>query len=184
MRVVGGELRGRRLNPPQSNAIRPTSDRLRQTLFDMLAHGYGDPVCDARVLDLFAGTGALGIEALSRGARHVLFVEDDPAARGLIRRNIESLGLTGASRIYRRDATRLGEAGTLAPFSLVFADPPYGAGLGERALAAARDGGWLTADALCILEESRTSEIRAIDGLEVVERRAAGESQLVFLKRM
>lgn len=184
MRVVGGELRGRRLAAPTSNDIRPTSDRLRQMLFDVLAHGYGDPVEGARILDLFAGTGALGIEALSRGARHALFIDDDPVARGLIRRNIESLGLTGSSRIFRRDATRLGDAGTVAPFSLVFADPPYGAGLGEKALAAARRGDWLTADALCVLEESGSSEIAAIDGFDVIERRSVGDSQLVFLKRM
>lgn len=184
MRVVGGDLRGRRLAAPQSNDIRPTSDRLRQMLFDVLAHRHGDPVKDARVLDLFAGTGALGIEAISRGARHALFVEDDPTARGLIRRNTEALGLGGVSRVFRRDATRLGQAGTVAPFSLVFADPPYGKGLGEKALAAACRGGWLTPDALCILEESAASEIAAIEGLQVIERRSVGESQLVFLKRM
>ncbi len=184
MRVVGGEFRGRRLATPQSSAIRPTADRLRQTLFDLLAHRYGDPVTDARVLDLFAGTGALGIEAISRGARYVLFVEEDATARGLIRRNVEALGLTGRTRIFRRDATRLGEAGPIAPFSLVFADPPYGIGLGEASLAAAVAGGWLTADALCVLEDRRSATVAAIDGLTILERRQAGESQLVFLKRM
>ena len=107
MRVVGGEFGGRRLTAPGSNAIRPSSDRLRQTLFDVLAHGYGDPARDARVLDLFAGTGALAIEAISRGARFALFVDDDTTARGLIRQNVEALGLTGKTRIFRRDATRL-----------------------------------------------------------------------------
>jgi 16S rRNA (guanine966-N2)-methyltransferase len=182
MRVVGGEFRGRPLATPASQAIRPTADRLRQTLFDILAHGYDDPVDDARVLDLFAGTGALGIEAISRGARYALFVEEAPEARALIRRNVESLGLTGRSRIFRRDAARLGEAGAVAPFSLVFADPPYGAGLGEKALAAALEGGWLADDALCILEERRGIEIAAIEGLERLETREAGDSQLVFLR--
>jgi len=184
MRVVGGEFRGRRLATPDSNDIRPTADRLRQTLFDILAHSFDDPVKDARVLDLFAGTGALGIEALSRGARYALFVEEDAAARALVRRNIEALGLTGRTRIFRRDATRLGDAGTMAPFSLVFADPPYGAGLGEKALAAALGGGWLTAGALCVLEERRSAAVADIEGFQLLDRRAAGDSQLLFLKRM
>lgn len=183
MRVVGGEFGGRRLAAPTSNDIRPSSDRLRQTLFDMLAHGYGDPAADARVLDLFAGTGALAIEAISRGARFALFVEEDVTARGLIRQNVEALGLTGRTRIFRRDATRLGDAGNVAPFSLVFADPPYGARLGERALASALAGGWIEADALCVLEERRSATVAPIDGLEVVERRDIGDSQIVFLKK-
>ncbi|MCB1487215.1 MAG: 16S rRNA (guanine(966)-N(2))-methyltransferase RsmD [Bauldia sp.] len=184
MRVVGGEFRGRRLAAPTSNAIRPSSDRLRQTLFDILAHRFGDAVEDARVLDLFAGTGALAIEAISRGARYALFVEEDATARGLIRTNVETMGLTGRTRIFRRDATRLGEAGTVGAFSLVFADPPYDHGLGERALASALAGGWLEEGALAVLEERRSSEIAPVPGLEVVDRRDIGDSQLVFLKRM
>ena len=182
MRIVGGELGGRRLLTPRSDAIRPSSDRLRQTLFDILAHGYGDAVDDARVLDTFAGTGALGLEALSRGARHALFVEEDAAARGLIRGNIESLGLTGKTRIFRRDATRLGEAGTVPPFDLMFADPPYGGGLGERALASALAGGWLTPGALAVLEERGDVTVPPIAGFDVLERRDVGDSQLLFLK--
>lgn len=184
MRVVGGEFRGRPLAGPASGATRPTADRLRQALFDILAHSYDDAVAGARVLDLFAGTGALGIEAISRGAEHVLFVEEDASARALIRRNVEALGLTRRTRIFRRDATRLGGAGTVAPFSLVFADPPYGRGLGEKALAAAVAGGWLTGDALCVLEERRGAEIGTVAGLETLENRTAGDSQLLFLKRM
>lgn len=184
MRVVAGEFRGRRLAAPQSIAIRPSGDRLRQTLFNILAHSHDQPAEKGRVLDLFAGTGALGIEAISRGAGHALFVEQDATARGLIRQNIETFGLTGRTRIFRRDATRLGEAGTVAPFSLVFADPPYGKGLGEQALAAALAGGWLAADALCVLEERRSVEITDIEGLEIIDRRGIGDSQIVFLKRM
>ncbi|MCB1497772.1 MAG: 16S rRNA (guanine(966)-N(2))-methyltransferase RsmD [Bauldia sp.] len=184
MRVVGGEFRGRRLMAPPSNAIRPSSDRLRQTLFDVLAHRFEDAVRDARVLDLFAGTGALGIEAISRGARYALFVEEDATARGLIRSNVEAMGLTGKTRIFRRDATRLGEAGTVGSFSLVFADPPYGGGLGERALAAALSGGWMGEGALAVLEERRSAEVAPVPGLDVVDRRDVGDSQLVFLKRM
>ena len=184
MRIVGGELRGRPLAGPGSNAIRPTADRLRQSLFDILVHGHGDAVAGARVLDLFAGTGALGLEALSRGARFALFVEDSAEARAIIRTNVETLGQTGRSRIFRRDATRLGEIGTLAPFDLAFADPPYGAGLGEQALAAALAGGWLAEGALCVLEERAGTGIAPIAGLAVVDNREIGESRLVFLKKM
>src|SRR5438874_9476915 len=111
MRIVGGRLRGRALAAPKSQAIRPTADRLREALFNVLVHAYGDPVTGARVLDLFAGTGALGLEALSRGAAFALFVDDGAPARALMRENVEALGLGGASRIFRRDAARLGAIG-------------------------------------------------------------------------
>ena len=184
MRIVGGDLGGRRLATPRSDDIRPSSDRLRQTLFDILAHGHGDAVRDARVLDLFAGTGALGLEALSRGARHALFVEESAAARALIRGNIEAMGLTGRTRIFRRDATRLGPAGTLQPFDVAFADPPYGRDLGEKALASARDGGWLKPGALCVLEERGDVMVGEIEGFVPLDRRNVGDSQLIFLKRL
>ena len=135
MRIVGGEFRGRPLATPRSNAIRPTTDRTREAVFNVLAHRFADRLEGARVLDLFAGTGALGLEALSRGASYCVFIEELAEGRGLIRDNVEAFGLTGRTKIFRRDATGLGEAGTLAPFGLVFADPPYGKGLGERALA-------------------------------------------------
>ncbi len=182
MRIIGGKLRGRSLATPAGSDTRPTADRLRQTIFDILAHAYGDPVANARVLDLFAGTGALGLEALSRGAAWCLFVEDDTAARGLIRRNAEALGLTGRTRLYRRDATRLGPVGGLAPFTLVFADPPYGRGLGEAALAAASAGGWLAPGALVVLEEAASAEIGPVDGLERLETRRIGGSAITFLR--
>src|SRR5919109_3160617 len=146
MRVVGGRLRGRTLAAPKSNAIRPTSDRLRESLFNILAHAYGDPVAGARVLDLFAGTGALGLEAVSRGAAFALFVDDGAEARALIRANVEQLGLGGVTRIFRRDATRLGPVHPVEPFSLVFLDPPYGKELAEKSLLSAREGGWLVPD--------------------------------------
>ena len=182
MRIVGGRFRGAALKTPRGQAIRPTADRLRETLFNILAHGYGDPVPGARVLDLFAGTGALGLEALSRGASHVLFVEEAAEARGLIRANIEALGLTGATRLFRRDATKLGPAGPIPPFDLVFCDPPYGHGLGERALRAARDGGWLKSGALAVLEEAARSEVDAIPGFEPLDERRYGDSKLLFLR--
>src|SRR6201996_6344571 len=143
MRVVGGRLKGRNLASPSSRDIRPTADRLRESVFNILVHAYDDPVEGARVLDLFAGTGALGIEAASRGSAFVLFVDENAEARALLRENVAALGLGGTSRIFRRDATRLGPVHPLAPFSLVFADPPYGRGLAEEALDSARSGGWL-----------------------------------------
>src|SRR3954471_2088718 len=124
MRIVGGRLRGRALAAPKSQTIRPTADRLRESLFNILAHAYGDPVTGARVLDLFAGTGALGLEAISRGAAFALFVDDGAEARALMRQNVETLGLAAATRIFRRDATKLGPAHPVEPFSLVFLDPP------------------------------------------------------------
>jgi 16S rRNA (guanine966-N2)-methyltransferase len=183
VRIIGGKFRGRALATPDGRDTRPTADRLRQTIFDILAHAHGDPVADARVLDLFAGTGALGLEALSRGAAWCLFVEDAAAVRGLIRRNAESLGLTGRTRIYRRDATRLGPIGGLAPFTLAFADPPYGRGLGEAALAAACAGNWLAPGALVVLEEAAGAEVGPIGGLEHLETRRIGGSAIMFLRR-
>lgn len=182
MRVVGGEFRGRPLAAPKSQDIRPTSDRLRQTLFDILAHGHADALAGGRVLDLFAGTGALGIEALSRGAAYALFVEEGVEARGLIRSNIETLGLTGRSRVFRRDATGLGDAGTVAPFDLAFADPPYGKGLGEAAFASAIAGGWLKPGALCVLEDTAKADPQPIPGLEEIDRRVVGDSQLILFR--
>jgi len=182
MRIVGGRLGGRTLLTPKSQGIRPTSDRLREALFNILQHAYGDPVSGARVLDLFAGTGAMGFEALSRGAAFVLFVDDGAEARALLRGNSDALGAGGASKIYRRDATRLGPVESLAPFSLAFLDPPYGKGLAERALDAARDGGWLTPDALAVVEEAADAGFTAPDGFEQLERRDYGDTQVMILR--
>ncbi|MFG1269169.1 16S rRNA (guanine(966)-N(2))-methyltransferase RsmD [Xanthobacter sp. DSM 14520] len=181
MRIVGGRLKGRALKGPSSSATRPTSDRLRESLFNMLAHAYGDPCDGARVLDLFAGTGALGIEALSRGARFTLFVEEAAEARGLIRDNVEALGLTGVTKVFRRDATRLGDMGPGEPHDLVFCDPPYGKGLAEQALTSAVAGGWLAPDALVVVEE-RTGLFTGPDSFREIERRAYDESELIFLE--
>ena len=181
MRVVGGRLRGRALAGPTSQAIRPTADRMRESLFNILAHGYGDPAIGARVLDLFAGSGALGIEALSRGAAFALFVDDGAEARALVRGNVESLGLGGVTRIFRRDATKLGPAHPIEPFSLVFADPPYGRGLAELALASARGGGWLAPGALVVVEETK-SAFTAIGGFTEIERRAYDDTEFSWLR--
>lgn len=184
MRVVGGKLRSRPIAGPKGDGLRPTADRLRESLFNILAHGYGDPVTDARVLDLFAGTGALGIEALSRGASYVLFVDEGVEARSLLRNNTEALGLGGTSRIFRRDATKLGPAHPLEPFTLAFLDPPYRKGLAEKALIAARDGGWLTNDALVVVEEATDAKFAAPGGYEELERRDYDDSELVFLRAL
>ncbi len=182
MRVVGGRLRGRALVAPKSAAIRPTADRLRESLFNILVHAYGDPVTDARVLDLFAGTGALGLEALSRGAAFALLVDDAAEARALMRDNVATLGLGGTARIFRRDATGLGEARPVEPFSLAFLDPPYGRGLAERALASARAGKWLLPDALIVVEEAADAGFKAPAGFEEIERRRYDDTELIFLK--
>ena len=154
MRIVAGRSKGRTLAGPKSNAIRPTSDRLREAIFNVLMHGYGDPVTGARVLDLFAGTGAMGLEAISRGAVFALLVDEGAEARSLIRANVEALGVGGLTRVFRRDATKLGAAKPIEPFGLVFCDPPYGKALASAALIAARDGSWLEPDALVVVEEA------------------------------
>lgn len=182
MRIIAGRFKGHALKTPKSYRVRPTSDRLRETLFNILAHSYGDAVSGARVLDLFAGTGALGLEALSRGAAFVQFVEEGVEARGLLRGNVEALGVAGQSKIFRRDATRLGPVHPNEPFSLVFADPPYGKGLAEKALASAREGGWLRPDALIVVEEAGDSVFGIPDGLTEIETRSYGEAKLVFLQ--
>jgi 16S rRNA (guanine966-N2)-methyltransferase len=182
MRIVGGEFRGRPLAGPSVGGTRPTSDRARETIFDILAHRFGNPVAGARVLDLFAGTGALGLEALSRGAASCLMVEQSAEARGTIRRNVEALGLTGRARIFRRDATKLGEIGTLAPFGLFFADPPYRRDLAEAALAAAAKGGWLTPDAVGVIEEAADIDVVLPPGFTVLHQRSIGDTQLLFLR--
>ena len=183
MRVVGGRLRSRALAAPKSDAIRPTADRLREALFNILIHSFDDPVTHARVLDLFAGTGALGLEAMSRGAAFALFVDDGAEARALIRGNVEALGLGGTTKIFRRDATRLGAAHPVEPFTLCFLDPPYGQGLAEKSLASARDGGWLLPDALAVVEESVEAKFSAPDGFSEIARRGYDDTELIFLRR-
>ena len=182
MRIVGGRLGGRTLASPRSQAIRPTADRLRESLFNILVHAYGDPAAGARVLDLYAGTGALGLEALSRGAAFALFVDDAAEARALLRENIAALGLGGVTRIFRRDATRLGPAHPLEPFSLAFLDPPYGKGLAEKALASARAGGWLAQGALIVVEEAADAAFTSPEGFEEVERRRYDDTEVAFLR--
>ncbi|MDH2383785.1 16S rRNA (guanine(966)-N(2))-methyltransferase RsmD [Bradyrhizobium sp. CER78] len=182
MRVVGGRLKGRNLASPSGREIRPTADRLRESVFNILVHAYDNPIEDARVLDLFAGTGALGIEAASRGAKFTLFVDNGAEARALLRNNVESLGLGGTTKVYRRDATDLGPAHPVEPFSLVFLDPPYGKGLADKALASLRNGGWLTPGALLVVEEAKSAAFAVPNGFEEIERRAYDDTEFVFLR--
>ncbi|MGB0496934.1 MAG: 16S rRNA (guanine(966)-N(2))-methyltransferase RsmD [Rubricella sp.] len=184
MRIVGGRYRGTALASvgagDEKAHLRPTTDRTRESIFNLLSHGgYGDVLTEARVLDLFAGTGALGFEALSRGAAHVTFIDDGAKARALIRRNIDTLRAIGQVKLYRRDATRLGE-NRGAPFSLVFLDPPYGRGLGHKALASARSGGWLAADALVVLEEGEA--LPAPEGFAILDERRYGDTVIQILR--
>ena len=183
MRIIAGRHRGLALADPgegdRSAHLRPTGDRVREALFNLLRHrAGGDPVPGARVLDLFAGTGALGLEALSRGAAHVTFVDDGAAARALMRRNIEKMQAMGATKVWRRDATRLGE-NRGAPYTLVFLDPPYGKALGAASLASAVAGGWLAPGAVVVWEENAPQP--APPGFAAEDSRRYGETWLTLL---
>jgi 16S rRNA (guanine966-N2)-methyltransferase len=184
MRVIAGTFKGRLIHAPAGFSTRPTSDRAREAIFNMLEHAPWSAGLDgARVLDLFAGSGALGFEALSRGAAFALFVETDHAARAALRDTIESFGLFGATRIHRRDATDLGlkPAGVGAPFTLVFLDPPYQKGLGEKALARLVEGQWIAPDARIVFECAK-DETPDIAGFTVHDTREYGAAKVLFLQ--
>jgi 16S rRNA (guanine966-N2)-methyltransferase len=189
MRIVGGLYRGRALIAPPGQGTRPTADRAREAVFNVLEHAAWSPgVRDVRVIDLFAGSGALGLEALSRGAAFCLFVETDAAARGAIRDNAETLGargeLFGRTRIHRRDATDLGQrpGSDGPPFDLALLDPPYGKGLGERALAELLGGGWLAPGAIVVFERGADEADPAAPGFEMLDVRRYGTAKVAFLK--
>jgi 16S rRNA (guanine966-N2)-methyltransferase len=186
MRITGGKLGGRRLVAPDDQRVRPTSDRTRQAIFNILEHrdfGFAFTLENISVIDLFAGTGALGIEAVSRGARFCLLVDDDADSRAIQRENVEGLNLTGASKIWRRDATSLGpiNTGSGGPFGLAFLDPPYRKDLVAPTLKSLKDGGWLTADALVVVETAK-GETFAHDGYTLIDTRDYGETEIAFLK--
>ncbi|UXN70516.1 16S rRNA (guanine(966)-N(2))-methyltransferase RsmD [Devosia neptuniae] len=181
MRIVAGKFRGKQLTSPSDESIRPTADRVRESMFNILASRLG-PVFDGiRVLDLFAGTGALGLEALSRGAAHVTFVDTGAEARGIIRDHIEAFGAGGITKLLRRDATDLGTPGTFGQFNLVFLDPPYNKGLGEQALAGLRTNGWLAPGATMVLEDSTEATITLPAGFTLEDRREYGAAAVHFL---
>jgi 16S rRNA (guanine966-N2)-methyltransferase len=186
LRIVSGKFRGRALVAPPGQDTRPTSDRARQAVFNVLEHAaWSRPMEGARVIDLFSGSGALGFEALSRGASFCLFVETAEAARGAIRDNQEALGLFGACRVHRRDATDLGVRPGSAgeAFDLAFLDPPYGKGLGEQALQRLIDGGWLAADALVVFERGATEPDLKTPGYERLDDRTYGAARVLVLRR-
>jgi len=183
MRIIGGNRRGLRLAEVGAGDaaahLRPTSDRVREAIFNLLINGgYGNPVAGARVLDLFAGTGAMGLEALSRGAAEVVFVDDGAKALSLLRANIAKMRVEGETRILRQDARHL-PANPSAPFTLVFLDPPYGKQLGETALAAALKNGWLAPGAMVVWEESVAPPPTA--GLMQLDQRRYGETLVTLL---
>ena len=184
MRIIGGDFGGRRLaSVGKGDAgahLRPTSDRVRESLFNMLAGGFGDPCDGAQVLDLFAGTGALGLEALSRGAEHVTFVENGRTSLKLLRQNIGICRAEGETRVIQRDARKLGDCPG-APANLVFLDPPYGKQMGEAALNAALAGGWIADEALIVWEES--AEITPPEGLTLLDERRYGDTMIRVLER-
>jgi 16S rRNA (guanine966-N2)-methyltransferase len=182
MRIVGGRLKGRSLKGPASDTIRPTSDRLRETIFNILRHSHDDPVAGVRVLDLFAGTGAMAIEALSRGAREARLIDTGIEAHALIRANLEALGLTASASLLRRDATKLGKAQLGECFGLAFLDPPYGKGLVPPALEALRKGAWLETDALLVIEEARDADIVLPEGFALIEARAYGDTRILLVR--
>ena len=186
MRITGGALRGRNLAAPPDNRVRPTSDRVRQAIFNILLHndfGVGFTVEGAKVIDLFAGTGALGIEAVSHGAAFTLLVDDNAESRAIIRTNVEALQLTGATKIWRRDATNLGpiNTGSGGPFDLAFLDPPYRKDLVAPALVALRDGGWLKPGAVVVVETADGEALAIPKGFTKADERVYGETAVVTL---
>ncbi len=184
MRITGGKFRGRILVAPADAAVRPTSDKVRQAIFNLLEHGAGlddFSLKGVRVLDLFAGTGALGLEALSRGAGFCLFVEDAPESRAAIRRNVEALELAGVSKIWRRDATMPGRLDTLAPFGLAFLDPPYRKNLIAPALIGLREG-WLQEGAVVVAESAEREVLESAPNYTLIGRRIYGGTAINLLR--
>lgn len=187
MRVTSGRFGGRTLIAPDDVRVRPTSDKVRQAIFNVLAHkdfGVGFMLDGARVIDLFAGTGAMGLEALSRGARYCLFIDDSAESRALIRQNVEVFGLTGVTKIWRRDATDLGVRSMDQPFSLAFLDPPYRKNLIAPALASLRDGGWLAPNAIIVAETAEDETIPPTDGFTSLDDRLYGDTRATILRTL
>jgi 16S rRNA (guanine966-N2)-methyltransferase len=185
MRIVGGSHRGRRLVAPPSELVRPTSDRAREALFNILSHGSfaaeGSPFGERPVLDAFAGTGAFGLEALSRGAGAAAFIESDREALAALRRNVAMIGEADRVQIIAGDARRPPRAAFAC--AVAFLDPPYWSGLAGPALGALATAGWLTADALAIVEVAAREELPLPAGFSIMDERVYGAARLVFLRR-
>lgn len=183
MRIVGGRFKGRSISAPDGRDTRPTTDRVREAIFNRLEHGVAEFNIDGtRVLDLFAGTGALGLEALSRGSRHVHFIDNSDTARGAIRRNADALGVIGLCKLWRRDASDLGSCTPMSPYSLVFLDPPYGKGLAERALKSLIAGSWLAENAVVVVEEAAKVDISLPDELTLLNEHRYGDTKVLTLQ--
>ncbi len=180
MRIIAGRFRGKKLNSPNNDNIRPTSDRVRQAIFNILASKLENNFEDKNVLDLFAGTGAMGIEAISRGAQSVIFVDNGIEARAIIRKNIEDFALGGKTKLLKRDALNLGRNEKFTPFNLIFVDPPYGKNLGQEAILSAYKNGWIANDAIIILEEKAGQKIEFSANLELIDKRKYGNSNIYF----
>ena len=181
MRIVAGKFRGKPLLSPSDDSIRPTADRVRESMFNILTSRLSPVLDGVRVLDLFAGTGALGLEALSRGAAHVTFVDMGAESRGLIRDHIQQFGVAGITKLLRRDATALGKPGTFGQFDLIFLDPPYNQGLGEKALAELASNGWIKPRATIVWEEAVEAEVAVPEGFALDDRREYGAAAVHFL---
>ena len=186
MRIVSGKFKGRPIATPKGRGTRPTADRTREALFNILAHAEWSPAIDgARVVDLFAGSGGLGLEAMSRGAAFCLFVETDSAARGAIRTNVEALQLTGATRVHRRSATSLGNIppNIGGAFDFAFLDPPYHKGLAEPCLTELSNGDRLSTDAIAVVETG-SNETPEFTGWKSLDTRNYGAARVAFLKQI
>jgi 16S rRNA (guanine966-N2)-methyltransferase len=183
MRITGGRHRGRPLAAPEGLEVRPTSDRARQAVFNILSHGRfaraGSPIAGARVLDAFCGTGAMGLEALSRGAAAATFLESDARTLAVAKRNAEALGESGRATFLQADATRPPRA--TEPCELLFLDPPYGSGLASPALTALRAAGWIARDAVIVVEVAAREDFIAPESFEVVDERRYGAARVVLL---
>lgn len=184
MRIISGELRGRTIQAPEGEGVRPTSDRAREAVFNILEHAsWSEGLEGRRVIDLFAGAGGMGLEALSRGAAHCLFVDTAGPALEAVRANLDGFGLAGRARLLRQDASRLGRRPDVEPAAdLAFLDPPYGKGLGETALEALHAGGWLGAEAIAVLERGSGERPIAAPGYELLDQRRYGAAQVTFLR--
>ena len=185
MRIVAGRHRGRRLLTPPGETVRPTSDRAREALFNILSHGRpaaeGIPFAESAVLDAFAGTGALGLEALSRGAAEAVFIEQDREALVVLRQNIAALGEDARARVVPGDATRPPRAAVAC--ALAFLDPPYRSGLAAAALGALDAAGWLAPEALAVVELAAREELAPPAGFFLLDERVYGAARLAFLRR-
>ncbi|NKB52700.1 MAG: 16S rRNA (guanine(966)-N(2))-methyltransferase RsmD [Rhizobiaceae bacterium] len=177
MRIVAGKLRGRPLNSPKDQSIRPTTDRNREKLFNILTHRWAEQL-NGNVLDMFAGTGALGLEALSRGANRCVFIEKGRQGASLIQQHIDSFGLAECARLLRLDATRPGLVDDWGPFDLVFADPPYGKQLADKALAGLSANRWLAGGAVLVVEEKKGMLPRLNDEFELLDQRDSGDTSM------